>query len=287
MNSQNSSAQVQTKKVKGHEVVTGYFENGQPYAKIGHKPEILVIIEALSFEHKPPHGMMLRQFVKTALPFIEHYTVYQIGRQPNLPKGYFFEHMAGDYARVIQDILKRKVSLMGISSGGQLAHYIAADYHELVDKVIIIAAAYRLSEKGVDIEKRSAEYFEKQQYGKSMATLMELIQPKGIKRAIMKSLAFLFGSLVIKNVEYPNDFQVEVAADRQMNFKSRLHEIKAPVLILCGEKDICYNACDMRETAEGIPNARLILYEKYGHNLAVAHYNKISKEILMFLQKTI
>jgi hypothetical protein len=64
--------------VRGLEVETGYFSNGQPYAKTGNGSKILLIIEALSFEHKPPEGFLLKQFVKQSKPFIDYYTVYRL-----------------------------------------------------------------------------------------------------------------------------------------------------------------------------------------------------------------
>ena len=67
-----------------------------------------------------------------------------------------------------------------------------------------------------------------------------------------------------------------------MNFKDRLNEIKAPTLVLSGDLDIDYPAEFVRETAEGIPEAKLILYEGYGHGLA-AKLKLIRKDIQEFL----
>jgi pimeloyl-ACP methyl ester carboxylesterase len=83
-------------------------------------------------------------------------------------------------------------------------------------------------------------------------------------------------------VKYPNDFLIEVQADREMNFKDRLNEIKPPTLIMSGELDICYTADDVHTTAEGIPNAKLILYKGYGHNLSMSK-DTIQKDALDFL----
>lgn len=86
-------------------------------------------------------------------------------------------------------------------------------------------------------------------------------------------------------IKYPNDFLTEIRADREMNFKDRLKEIKAPTLVLSGESDISYAAEDVRTTAEGIPNAKLILYEGYGHNLVMANRKQVYEDIIEFLNK--
>ena len=64
---------------------------------------------------------------------------------------------------------------------------------------------------------------------------------------------------------YENDMSdgiVELDAEDKFNFKERLSEIKVPTLVIGGAEDPLYL---MRETAEGIPGARLILHEKAGH----------------------
>ena len=90
---------------------------------------------------------------------------------------------------------------------------------------------------------------------------------------------------MIRNLKYPNDFLIEVQADREMNFKDRLSEIKAPTLILSGELDVAYTADDVRTASEGIPNSELILYEGYGHNLAMSNRKQVLKDALEFLKK--
>ncbi|MHA2088122.1 MAG: hypothetical protein ACW972_07590, partial [Promethearchaeota archaeon] len=81
-----------------YSVETGFFDNGLPYARMGNKPNVLINIEALSFSHEPPSGFALKRFVSSAQSFAEDYTVYLVGRKPNLPEDYTFTDMAKDYA---------------------------------------------------------------------------------------------------------------------------------------------------------------------------------------------
>ena len=172
---------------------------------------------------------------------------------------------------------------MGASTGGQIALFLAADHPDVVKKLVLISAAYRVSEKGAEIENRAAEYFKQGRYGKTLATIEELIFSSKIKMAIAKFFTRIFGRLFIRNIEYPNDFLTEVRGDVEMNFKDRLMEIECPSLLLSGDLDIDYPAEFVRETAGGIPNAKLILYEGYGHGLA-AKWKLIQNDILEFLK---
>ena len=281
---ENKMSKSKDRKIKEkYNIETGFSEDGLPYARIGNKSNILINIEALSFKHEPPSGFMVKRFVKSAEPFLEEYTVYLIGRKPNVPENYTFTDMSNDYAKMIRREFQGSVNVMGASTGGQIAHYLAADHPDVVRKLIIVSAAYRVSEKGAEIEKRAAEYFEQGRYGKCLAAIEELIFTSRITRAIAKFFTRLFGKFFIGKIEYPNDFLTEVRGDIEMNFKERLGEIKAPTLIISGDLDIDYPAEFVRETAEGIPNAKLILYEGYGHGLA-GKWNLLKNDILEFLK---
>jgi pimeloyl-ACP methyl ester carboxylesterase len=272
-------------KKDDYSLESGYFEDSMPYAKIGNKPKILLIIEALSFDHKPPSGFSLRMFKRSVQTFLDDYTVYQVNRKANMPEDYTFERMAEDYAKMIRREFKVPVDVIGTSTGGQLAHYLAAGYPDTVNKLVIISAAYRLSEEGQEIEGKIAEYYEEKKYGKCMATMMRLIYPSGFKSAIFKFMGRLIGRSFLGKSEYPKDLLIEIRADKEMNFKDRLSEIRTPTLIISGEQDIDYAADDVRATAEGIPNSKLILYENYGHNLAMANRKEVMKEVSDFLRE--
>ena len=41
--------------------------------------------------------------------------------------------------------------------------------------------------------------------------------------------------------------------------------ITAPTLVICGDRDLCYSTEMLRQTARGIPDARLLLYPRCGH----------------------
>ena len=272
------------KKLKRrHNVETGFFEDGLPYARIGSKQKIIINIEALSFKHEPPSGIILKRYIKSTKSILEDYTVYFIGRKPNVPEDYTFTDMANDYANLIRREFKGPVIIMGASTGGQIAQYLAADHPDVVQKLVFISTAYRLSEKGAEIEKKAAEYFKQGKKGRCLATILDMIFKSKIKRSIAKFFTRIFGGMVIGKIEYPNDFLTEVRGDVEMNFEDRLGEIKAPTLILSGDLDIDYPAEYVRETAEGIPNAKLILYEGYGHGLA-GNWDVLRNDILEFLK---
>ena len=177
------------------------------------------------------------------------------------------------------------VDIMGYSTGGQIAHFLAADHPDVVRRLIIVSAAYRLSDKGVESERIAAEFAKQGKYNKSVTALIDIVYPPGLKKSMFKFMARLFGKNLMGCSKDLSDFLVTVEADRNMNFKDRLGEIKAPTLVMSGELNEGYTADSVSETAEGIPNAELILYKGYAHNLIMDNTEKVQEEILAFLNK--
>ena len=274
-----------SKKKSYPKVETGYFESGLPYTKIGDKPSIYVELEGLTYKNEPASGIPLKQSIKSHKILAKEFTIYIVGRKPNLPEDYTFDNIAEDYGNMIRNEFKKPVIVAGLSTGGQIAQYLAANHPDTIEKLIIISAAYKLSNEGKKIEGKSAEYFKQGKYGKSLANMISLIYSSGFKSVLMKIFVRLIGKLFIGKIEYPNDCLVEFKGDIEMDFKDRLKEIKAPTLLLSGEDDIDYAAVDVKLMGDIIPNAEVILYKDYGHSLYMANANQIQIDVLEFLQK--
>ena len=273
------------KKKDNFEVKKGYFRDGLPYTRIGTSERIMIDLEALTYKNAPLEGYMLKEFIKMHNLLAQEFTVYLVGRKPGMPEGYLMNNMADDYAKMIQTEFKEPVDIMGISTGGQIAHFLAADHPDVVSKLVLVSAAYRVSEKCVEIEGEAAELAKEGKYLKSFAKIAEVFNYSGFKKFMFNLIIKIFGKKIMGKIEDPSVFLITAVADCEMNFKERLSEIKAPTLILSGELDICYTAEDVRETAEGIPNAKLILYEGYGHGLVLDNMEQVQKDILEFLKK--
>ena len=90
------------------------------------------------------------------------------------------------------------------------------------------------------------------------------------------------GSIVQHFAADHPDLVVTIEAEDKHNFKDRLREIVAPTLVVAGGKDPFYTEALFRETAEGIPHARLILYKGMGHPAAGKQFEK---DVLNFLKE--
>ena len=116
------------------------------------------------------------------------------------------------------------------------------------------------------------------------ATLMGISLPShGIKRYLFKPFILiisLFGGMFFGKPKDPSDLIVTIEAEDKHNFKNRLSEITVPTLVIAGDKDPFYSEKLFHETAEGIPNSQLILYNGMGHP---ASGKQFSKDLCAFL----
>lgn len=113
--------------------------------------------------------------------------------------------------------------------------------------------------------------------------MLSLILPTaGFKRYVGRLAVwiagFMLALLLPKNL---SDLVISIEAEDRHHFKDRLSEIAAPTLVAAGDKDPFYSATLFRETAEGIPHARLILYEGLGHPASGKHFRQ---DVLAFLK---
>ena len=262
------------------EVTTGYFRNGLPYTCIGSGPRNLVIFEGLNFSHKPPSGLMLRIASSSLKHLAKDFTVYMVGRKPGLPTGYSMRDMSEDYATMVKEEFGEPVDIMGISTGGPIAQHFAVDHSDLVHRLVLAMTGYRLSEQGAELQRHLGDLARQGKWRAGAASIGGAMAP-GAKRHLFKSLLWLFGKRAFGSPPTPSDGLVELEAEDNHDFKKRLAEIKVPTLVIGGEEDFFY---PIRETATGIPNARLVLYEGVGHGAMMKR--QFSQDVLAFLAES-
>jgi pimeloyl-ACP methyl ester carboxylesterase len=259
---------------------SGYFRGGLPYVRAGKGHNPLVIFQGLMFENKPPSRMMNMMY-----RFLEQdYTVYAVGRKPGLPAGYTMRDMADDYAALIREEFGGRVDVIGVSTGGSIALHFTADHPDLVRRLVIHSSAHILSEAAKQLQLEMGRLAQQRRWWGVYATMVGFIlPPSGSMKYILKPILWLVTALAaLFPPKDPNDLVVTIEAEDKHTFKNRLAEISAPTLVAGGDRDPFYPVSLFRETADGIPDARFIVYEKMGHP---AGGKKFSRDVLAFLRE--
>lgn len=253
----------------------GYFPCGIPYNRFGRGPRPLVIIQGLLFENKPQSSL-----VNAMYSFLrDDYTVWSVLRKPAMPLGYTFRDMASDLAGMIRGEFGGAVDVLGISTGGSLCQQFAGDHPDLVRRLVIHSAAYRLNDDARAAQLAVGRLAAQGQWRKTWAALLRFSIRPSWRRAAQVGLASFV--LSRRNPSDPSDLLITIDAEDKFDFRARLCEISAPTLVIAGEDDPFYSPELFRDTARGIPHARLILYPNMGHPAAGKQFQR---DTLAFLR---
>ena len=115
--------------------------------------------------------------------------------------------------------------------------------------------------------------------------LFSFMLPRGgiqglIGKLALQPVSFFLPRFLNMRPDDPSDLIITIEAEDRHHFKDRLAEITVPTLLIAGDDDPFYSADLFRETAAGIPNAKLILYSGKGHLVSGA---QLEQDVITFL----
>lgn len=265
------------------EIHYGIFNNGIPYARTGSGGKTL-----LFFLGGPgngiPRGFAFSFMIAGLKSFLSEYTLYAVSRKSGLKEGHTAKMMSDDYAELIRQEFGGHVDLVvGISYGGMIAQFFAADHAALCDHLVIAMATHKMTEAGTQVDVRYAQLASQGRDRKAGATMAEAIYPTGIMRGVMSAIMWLMGSSFMgeKSPTYRQDILIEARAEETFDSVASLKRIKTPVLLLDGENDYYFQRGSAQEMAEMIPSATLKIYPGKGHD--IMSEKQFGEDILEFI----
>ncbi len=236
-------------------------ESRMDYAAFGQEKKIFVVLPGLSDGLISVRGkawMLSLPYKK----FLQNYTIYMFSRKDPMPDGYSIREMARDQALALRKLGIKKCCLMGVSQGGMIAQYMAADSPDLVRKLILAVTAPNaapllqetvggwttLAERGdytallSDTARKmySEAYYKKNK--KIFPLLAKLMKPEGAERFLINARAIL-----------------------SFDIREELTKISCPTLILAGSNDCVVGPEAASALREGISGSRLHVYNGLGH----------------------
>ena len=233
------------------------------YIRFGRGERTLVMLPGL--------GDSLRSMKGTALPmalmyrsFTKEFTVYVFSRKRELPQGYTTRQMAKDQAEAMAVLGIEKADVLGVSMGGMIAQYLAADYPKKVNQLILAVTSAQpnsILTGSVAQWKRCAERGDHTAF---MDSNLQRIYSDAYCRK-NRWMVPLLGKLT-KPKSYDRFF-VQADACLQHNAVVALPAIKAQTLVIGGQQDNVLGGDASWEIAESIPNAELLMYPQWGHGL--------------------
>jgi len=70
----------------------------------------------------------------------------------------------------------------------------------------------------------------------------------------------------------------------EIDFTGRLKTVKAPTLLMAGDRDLLVSVANLRELSRNLPGSRPVQLPGCGHLAFVTHPQRIAAEVLAFLE---
>lgn len=246
-------------------VETGTLASGHPYARIGSGSRVVLSIPSLSFIAEASTPAQARRLWKSWLEPIERndLTLFDIGRRPTLVPGSTAEDIADDYAAVIRAEWGSPVRVMGFSSGGGYAQWLAIRHPEFVERLVLAFTGHRITDEARTAQRRAVDHALAGRWRAGYATLGPWFVPDHPR--IASVALWLLGPTVGGRRADLRALRIDADADDVFDASGHLGEIRCPTLVASGGRDAAYPPEVTRELLAGIPNVRHLDYPTAGH----------------------
>lgn len=233
--------------------------SGMRTLSFGRGEKAMVVVPGLTLGYVTDNASALEAAFAA---FTEDYTVYIIDVKEEVPDGYTLRQMGDDLAAAVTSLGLRKVCLYGCSMGGSEALYIAGKYPELVDKLVVAAAACRACETLEDVLGRWIGLAKAGSCRALTSDMGQRIYSPAVYEASQEVFAAMADSLT---EELLTRFINTAGTMADLDIREETAAIRCPLLVLGALGDRVMTAETSREIAE-VAGAELFLYgEEFPH----------------------
>jgi len=252
--------------------------HGLPYLAFGSGPPLLVL-RGFMTSHANPVGLQRRFEIRLLAPLARSFRVYALGRAPGLAPDASMADIARDHAQAFRAEFAVPVDVMGVSSGGSIALQLAADYPDVVRRLVLVSAGCRLGPAAKAAQLRFVEAAAAGRRGAHHLAPFKVESRLGAR--LVTPLMWLLDPLLRPG--NPADMVAFAHAEDAFDLGNRLGDITAPTLVIAGERDRVYSADIVQETADGVRNGRLITYPGTGHGGTITS-PRLAHDVTTFLR---
>ncbi|EID56069.1 alpha/beta fold hydrolase [Saccharomonospora xinjiangensis] len=249
-----------------------------PYLVSG-SGEPLLYLPGLTTTHRLPTGTDRVFQLSQIAPYTREREVWWVNRRTGIGDGVTLSGLARDYAAFVADRLDPPVDVLGLSTGGSVALWLAAEHPDLVRRLVIVSAAHRLSPLGRAAQRVTAE---SARCGRTRISSCAMFVPLGStprSRSLLGALGFVLGP--VPSGRGDDDMVATLEAEDVADVEGRLGDITAPTLLVAGDHDGYFDRSQYEHTASTIPDCELVLLPGKGH--LPTHVPVVSAPVLEFL----
>ena len=210
----------------------------------------------------------------------KHYKIYVFSRINELRRGYTTRDMAADVAEAMETLNLDTAYVMGISQGGMIAQWLAVDFPERVQRLILAVTTAKPSQLA---RERIEHWQELSQSGNFKHLMLDIAQHSYTQKSYQKwrllyNIMGIFGR--IKDKQRIDIQSVSCLKHDSLEF---LEKIYCTTLIIGAEKDDVLGVDGSLGLHQHIKDSQLTILPECGH--ALYEQNKdFQKRVLVFLE---
>lgn len=246
------------------------------YVAFGRGTKPLVIIPGLSLNRVKGAGLSLAYMYRI---FAKDYRVYVFDRKEMISETYTIKEIAKDTAYAMNELGISKACVFGVSQGGMIVQYLAMDYPELVEKLVLGVTLSRQNETVENAIEKWIQFAENNDLeGFVEDMLLKMYSPEYIRRyrLLIPVMVKMSKKADLKR------FVILTKSCLTCNTYEKLHKITCPVLVLGGKQDKVVTGEASEEIAQKL-QCEIYMYEELGH-AAYEEAKDFNKRIFVFLK---
>ena len=243
---------------------TLYFnEKSMDYVTFGKGKNPLVIILGLGDGLQTVKGMAM-PFSITYRILAKRYKIYVFSRINELRQGYTTRDMAADLAEAMETLNLDAAYVMGISQGGMIAQWLAVDFPERVQRLILAVTTAKPSQ----LARERIEHWQKLSQSGTFRDLMLDIAKHSYTQKSYQKWRFL-SNIMGRLGRIKDEKRIAIQSQSCLTHDSLevLKEIQCPTLVLGALEDDVIGVDGSKELAKAISGCQLLILKHSGHAL--------------------
>ena len=243
---------------------TLYFnDKSMDYVTFGKGNKPLVIIPGLGDGLQTVKGMAM-PFSITYRKLAERYKINVFSRINELRQGYTTRDMAADVAEAMEVLNITSAYVMGISQGGMIAQWLAVNFPEKVEKLVLAVT----TAKPTQLARERIEHWQQlSQSGNYKHLMLDIAKHSYTQKSYQKwrLLYNIMGRL--GRIKDENRIAIQSQSCLTHDSLEVLKEIHCPTLVLGALEDDVIGVDGSKELAKAISGCQLLILKHSGHAL--------------------
>ena len=249
------------------------------YLTFGTGKRPLIIIPGLGDGLQTVKGMAMPLSITYRI-LAERYKIYVFSRINELRQGYTTRDMAADVAEAMEILNLDAAYVMGISQGGMIAQWLAVDYPESVQRLILAVTTAKPSQ----IARERIEHWQKLSQSGNFKHLMLDIAKRSYTQKSYQKWRLLYNVMgIFGRIKDKQRIDIQSVSCLKHDSLDFLEKINCPTLIIGAEKDDVLGVDGSLVLHQHIKDSQLTILPECGH--ALYEQNKdFQKRVLVFLE---